>query len=506
MTDHAQLRAVTPRRVLVATVLAGTAVRMAAGWALAPGVDEAYQFANSLAPQLSYFDHPPVSFWLIWLMVKATGGLAPPALRLPFILLTAGSTVVMFRLARALFGEWPGAWSAVIFNLAPIWGVAGGWTLPDVPLTFFMLAAAACLAGASGLVPAPRPRRLWVASGLFLGLAMLSKYHAALFLVGAILFLLTTRSCRRTSRHPAPWAGLLLALLLFAPVVLWNARHGFASFVFQGGRALPRDGIHASQVLNGVLGPALFILPWIWWPLLVEGYRAARSGPRVPERWFLLCLAAVPVGLFALTPLVGGRALAHWAGPGYLFLVPLLGAAVARDLVATRAALVRRWLLFSCLATPVLVAAVGSQAAFGAWSRIAPGRLRGRDPTAEAVGWEDFSHWARDRGFERRHDLFFATASWRDAGKAAAALGPAAARVVVLGDDPRNFAFSRDLVAVRGSDAVIFAAARAFPKTLAICRPLFDSVESPGEVVITRGGVSELTVTVAYAHGFRGPP
>ena len=78
-------------------------------------------------------------------------------------------------------------------------------------------------------------------------------------------------------------------------------------------------------------GEALFVLPWIWLPLMAVFVAAVSRGPREWRSWLLCCLAAPPVITFALVSAWSSqRVLFHWAAPGYLMLFPLLGAAVAR--------------------------------------------------------------------------------------------------------------------------------------------------------------------------------
>ena len=69
------------------------------------------------------------------------------------------------------------------------------------------------------------------------GLALSSKYSAALTIAGAFLFLLTEATSRRWLSRPHPYVAGLVALILFSPALIWNARHGWVSFLFQGGRA-----------------------------------------------------------------------------------------------------------------------------------------------------------------------------------------------------------------------------------------------------------------------------
>ncbi len=112
---------------------------------------------------------------------------------------------------------------------------------------------------------------------------------------------------------------------MIAPVVVWNARHGWVSFAFQGGRGAPAAGLKPVQFLVMALGQIAYLSPWLFAPLamgLVDAWRK-RADER---RLFLLCLALPPILVFTLTPLWGGRGQPHWTMPGWFFVFALMGA------------------------------------------------------------------------------------------------------------------------------------------------------------------------------------
>jgi 4-amino-4-deoxy-L-arabinose transferase-like glycosyltransferase len=103
---------------------------------------------------------------------------------------------------------------------------------PDGPLLFFWLLTLDRLS-----VALEDPDRLapWLGVGLAWGGAMLSKYHAVLLPAGVLLHMVLWPQARRCLRAPGPYLAAAIGLMLFAPVILWNATHGWASFLFQGG-------------------------------------------------------------------------------------------------------------------------------------------------------------------------------------------------------------------------------------------------------------------------------
>ncbi len=257
---------------VLALICIFTVLRLIEAAVMGLGTDESYTVAVSRDLHLSYFDHPPIHYWLVHFLSPVLG--YGRGSRLPFILLFAGSTWLMFRFARRLFGERAGVWAAVALSLTGFFSVAAGdWVLPDGPLIFFLLAAANALADGwfADAGTRPRPLRTWLWAGLWIGLAALSKYQAALFCVGLGLYLLSEKDRRRDLLTPGPYMAAILTLLVLTPVLVWNAQHHFASFAFQGARGVPNK-LHPTGPLEALGGQAALLLPWLFVPAVIAGW------------------------------------------------------------------------------------------------------------------------------------------------------------------------------------------------------------------------------------------
>ena len=461
------------------------------------GVDESYMVAAGRVLSLGYFDHPPASWWLSWGAAHLFGTETPVAVRLPFILLFAASQVLVWRIGCRTGGAQAGLWAAVALNLSPVFGVTtGSWVLPDGPLDAALLAAALCLLNALAR-NGWRGLLWWSAAGLCAGSALLSKYSAVLTMGGALLYLLMSSRHRRCFRTPGPYVAASLALAAFAPVLVWNDRHGWASFAFQADRAVGTR-FHPLAPLATLGGEALFVLPWIWLPMMLLLARAFSRG--APWRHRLLAwLAAPPIAGFALVSLWSSqRVLFHWAAPGYLMLFPLLGDAIA-------ARLEQSWVRRAVGGTAALLLAVllvvASQIQFD-WLGDRLAAMTRKDPTAEGVDWtsvrDDLSH----RGLLPAEAV--GTFNWRDAGKIGYALGPQA-RMLCLSGDARQFGFADPLADDLGRDVLLLAvepAARARQEA----EPWFASVDVLAGTSIRLDGRALGEVTVMRGHGLRMPP
>ena len=475
--------------LIVATFFA----RLMFAWTLGLGIDESYMVAAGRKVQLSYFDHPPIAWWIAWAVAHLTGSEGPVVLRLPFIALFAATTFLMYRLTSALFSREAGLWAAVVLNLAPVFGISSAsWVLPDGPLFAGLLGAACCL-----VVALPSNGRAawgwWLGSGVCAGLALGSKYSAALTIVGAAGFLLTEPGSRRWLARPHPYAAGLVATVIFLPVLIWNAENGWVSFLFQGGRAA--GWLHSFGPIETLGGAAAFLLPWIWTPLLVCGFLALRDGPSDPERWLPVCLAAPPLVAFTAASL-WGNVLFHWASPGYLMLVPLLGDAVARHWRSSRA--VRIGLAGTTGFVVLGSALFASEVKFN-WLPAIIGDFRlGKDPSLDMIDWISLRDELAERGLLDQPRLVVATLRWSDAGKIDYALG-GRLPVICLGPDARQYGLVARHDDYAGADVLIVTRV-PFEKIVGQYWFLFDSIEPMASVTILHAGRPALRLNLAFGH------
>lgn len=315
---------------LAVVVAVGTALRLILAAVTGPGLDETYIAVVSRDVAWGYVDHPPLAMWLAALARWTTGSEAIFILRLPFIALFAATTVLVYALADTLFGRTAALPAALALSLTPIVSIYfGTFVLTDGPFVFFLAAAAYCQARA---LYEERGRSVWwLATGALVGLALLSKYTAVFFPLGVGLFLLTQSRFRRWLLRPAPWLALALAAAIFAPVVVWNAAHGWVSFVFQGGRAEPGLSFEPLRLMVNLAIQSFYFFPPIWVGLLITLGVGFKAGPRNDRSWLIVWLAVIPIAFFALVWLVAqdDNKGFHWAAAGFLMLYPLYGHLIA---------------------------------------------------------------------------------------------------------------------------------------------------------------------------------
>ncbi len=428
------------------------------------GIDESYMVAAARSFDASYFDHPLASWWLELGARALTGSAAPIVVRLPFVALSAVSSWLIYAITARLYGARAGFWAVTAYSISPVFSLAFGcWVLPDGPLDTALLAFLYALIRALGL-PGQQPApRWWGAVGLFAGLALLSKYNAAMVFAGAGLAMLSDPASRRELRRPGPWLAVAMAALLFTPVLYWNATHGWASFHYQGGRA---TGLRLRPFMPFSIwgGEALFLLPWLWLPMMGLMLGAFRHGPAERRGWLLAWASVIPVTLFAIIGLWSStHILYHWATPGYLMLFPLLGnwaqgfAPRLRNAVAAASA--------ALLAGAALF--IAAETSFAIVPALDTAFHPGKSPMLQAVDWTSITPQIPP-GVDA-----IAAQRWFDAGKIGYALLRAnkTIPVTVFGPEPHEFAFSAPPASLIGKTVLVLGNATAFSPYFKVLTP-----------------------------------
>ncbi|HZZ86920.1 MAG TPA: glycosyltransferase family 39 protein [Caulobacteraceae bacterium] len=343
-----------------------TAVRLVAG-ALTPlSEDEAYYRLWSIRPAAGYFDHPPMLAWWIWLGRRIAGDTALGVRLLP-ALGTAATTLVAFDLARLMgFAERTAARAGIWLNAMLLVGVGGELAVPDVPNALFWTATLWCAFRAVSGAGA-----WWLAAGVAAGLACLSKYSALFLAPGILVWLVLDTHHRRQLSTPWPWLAAVVAALVFAPNVAWNAAHGWLTFSKQFGR-VRAEGLAPAFLVK------LLVDQWV----LLNPLIAAFVGLAVWRRtaWPLLAVSA-PFAAYLLAHSLHAEVQGQWPAPLY----PLLAIAAAAAAEGAGGA----WAWVRAAAAP---AGFAISAAALAWV-LAPvdASLPFRDPLAPLRDWPPFS-------------------------------------------------------------------------------------------------------------------
>lgn len=306
------------------------ALHFGLGALLGLSVDEAHYALYATHLDWSYFDHPPLVGWVQWPLVALN---APTwVLRLVPEALWLATALVVYPLAERLQATpsdraavppsgRAGFWAVVVLALAPLLHVLGIGLLPDTLLVFL---TAVTMWLTLALMDANTARRPWpwVALGVALGLAGLSKYTAIFAAVAVGLCLLAAHGLALL-RKAWLWMALVVALLLVMPVAYWNYQNHWISFTYQA-----QHGAGGSWKAVNLLR-FLVVQLLVYGPLLLWSWSGLRHGTTTRATRSLGLFSALPFSVLAVLS-GGGTSLPHWTAPACVALAPFAGLGLAR--------------------------------------------------------------------------------------------------------------------------------------------------------------------------------
>jgi hypothetical protein len=484
------------------------------------GIGEAYYFRGAIHLEWSYFDQPPLFFWLSGLSIKIFG-LTNLGLRFPAVILFAGTSWLLFLITRKLFTAKAGFWAVLIMNLSAVFTVAiACWFQPDAPLMFFWLASAYFIVQLmfgrddESLERIRNSRRtwlLWIMTGVCLGLATLSKYHVLFIFAGVFMFIGTNKDQRHWLWHPGPYLAILITIIFAFPVLWWNYNNNWASFVFQGSRAGTgkKFELHFEWFFRSIGGQALWLLPWIWVPTVRELYRSFKNRFTSKAYSFSFWLSILPIVFFTVVTLWADLQYHfHWQAPGYMMLFIPLGFAIDKKIseggLAGRTT--RRWLRFSACFTVITIGVLSIHMVTGFWQSYGPKwvvkEFHGDnvDPTIQGIDYNDIMTRFEKEGWLQNKKIFAGSPRWWLTGKEDWAL-KGKKDVICFSNDPRNMAFLVDPKTLIGYDAIIVAQENQASVDDDV-KPFFDNVKQLPDIEIVRNGITELHLQVYYCTNF----
>ena len=283
---------------------------------------EAYYWSWSQHPDWSYFDHPPLATYSIWLTTAILGSTSF-AIKLAAVLWSLGWNLLWARLIRDMYADRRLAfWSIAALNLTVMYEAFGLGPTPDGPLIFAWVGAiwAVWRLSQSG------HGKWWFVAGAFVGLSWLGKYSGALLLPVILTYLLTSPQQRHWLFGPQPYLAVVLAAAMFAPVLIWNAQHDWASIAFQTNRRMGEMGGFKPRYFAVLLATQFLMLtPYLFVVTFGALFRGAREwfAARPDDRTRLLMLSgAIPIVIFGA---ISFRSLvkANWLAPAYWSLMIL---------------------------------------------------------------------------------------------------------------------------------------------------------------------------------------
>jgi 4-amino-4-deoxy-L-arabinose transferase-like glycosyltransferase len=269
-------------RSVIALIAAMTAMRLVYASLVDLRTDEAYYWTWSKENVLSFLDHPPMIAWFIRFGTAIFGD-TNLGVRFAGVLAMLVTQLLLADIVRRVTNDARAIGLALLMPEAALYyGLLMAKVSPDVAMIPFAVAMLWALVrlGESG------DARWWLAAGLFAGLALLSKFTFVMLLPAIAAFMLVPAWRWRWLRSPWPWLAALIAVVIFLPVLIWNAEHDWASFRFQFVRAVATHE-WSLRTVGEFIGVQFGLVGFVMLPVVLSGvaltaWRGYRRGEPVP--------------------------------------------------------------------------------------------------------------------------------------------------------------------------------------------------------------------------------
>jgi 4-amino-4-deoxy-L-arabinose transferase-like glycosyltransferase len=226
--------------------------------------DELYFLVASHHPALGYVDQPPLAV----LLARTTGifGEHPSAIRI-LPALAGGAIVVLTARLAALFdgGRTARVLAALTIAITPVLlGAAHvGNTTPYDLLAWTIVTVCAATA-----LLRERPR-WWLGAGVAAGIGIEDEYLILTLLAALVIGILLTSAHRGTIKARWPWLGGIIALVIWAPNLVWQSANGWPQLTMAA--ALHQQNTSAADYIGGL--PAQLVYAGLLGiPLAIAGF------------------------------------------------------------------------------------------------------------------------------------------------------------------------------------------------------------------------------------------
>jgi undecaprenyl-diphosphatase len=279
--------------------------------------DESYYWLWSKHLALSYFDHPPMVSYFVWLTTLFSN--AELNVRLSGLVVSVLLSILVWKLAIKMFdSEEVASGSVVLLNIMPVTMTGGVLITPDTP-AFLFWGLSLYLTWMAFEKQKPL---FWYLTGVSFGLAMMSKYTTVLFGMCVLLYMIFTED-RKWFKSISPYLASLIALAVFLPVVYWNYKNNWVSFKFQLNHGIGKKAYSLSYLGEYLGGQLLVASPFVWlagmWASVVFLFSKNRAK-------LFLVMTSLPILVFFCWASLKKPGEANWPALAYFSFVLITSA------------------------------------------------------------------------------------------------------------------------------------------------------------------------------------
>jgi 4-amino-4-deoxy-L-arabinose transferase-like glycosyltransferase len=286
--------------------------------------DEAYYWAWSQSLDIGYFDNSPFVAYLIRFFTSI-GGNNEFWVRFPAFLTWVFIMGFIYQFTKTVYRKKNPAYLALLIALFVPLMITGSHIMThDIPLILFSIPTWYFLYRAIER----EEKKAWYWAGLFLGLALFSKFQAGLIGIATLVMVILRPSKRKLLLHKEPYLAVAIALLCFAPVLYWNWQHGWAAFAWQ-----TQHGIHQTIELKNLaefLARQLGVFSLLFLALIYYSLKRLIKFNGTTGNEFFLLGCFLPIFLFFTYTSLTFPAEANWPAVAYFPAIVFLAGQMYR--------------------------------------------------------------------------------------------------------------------------------------------------------------------------------
>jgi len=281
---------------------------------------DAYYYFYGQHLALSYFDHPGMIGYALRLFSEIFGH-STFVVNLTDFTITTLTLVAFYKLSKLFLSKQKQKNALVLMSSSLMISILSIISTPDVPLLLFWTLSLITLHKAVFY----NNYKQWLLAGLFMGLAFDSKYTSIFLQFGLVLFLILSNKHRKLLISKGFISSIILSILTAFPVLYWNYKHQFASFLFQStqrAESVTSFNIKPLSFLGTISHELLIVIPPLFIFITILTFKTIKKQllqwrfPEAKNLFLLSFFLPTFLGFFAISLFYWVKI--NWLMPSYI--------------------------------------------------------------------------------------------------------------------------------------------------------------------------------------------
>jgi len=298
---------------------------------------DAYYYFYGQHLALSYFDHPGMIGYALRLFSEVFGQ-STFVVNLTDFTITSLTLIAFYKLSKLFLSKQKQNNALVLMSSSVMISILSIISTPDVPLLLFWTLSLIALYKAVFY----NNFKQWLLAGLFMGLAFDSKYTSIFLQFGLIAFLILSKEHRKLLISKGFISSIFLSVITAFPVLYWNYKHQFVSFLFQStqrAESVKSFGIKPLSFLGTVGHELLILIPPLFIFMVIITYKILKKQllkwkfPKAPQLFLLCFFLPTFLGFFGISLFYWVKI--NWMMPAYISGIIFISIYISKKWIKT---------------------------------------------------------------------------------------------------------------------------------------------------------------------------